>query len=308
MSETHLAGVIDKYFSWENLVVLLVGDGIGLSLCIAGGEAFVHEQWRPTGIGFGVGLPLMAVASTFPFWKNRAAKWLRQSIVQVATAGLAFGLLVAIVYVLGPYLLPQPAKAPSADQIATSVADKLKPLLAPAEPAQGLGFGETQKPAPKHPSKNYSSEEKQALADLIGKISILLNDKGLPAAQTAQALGGLPWVSEDGLNETFKKTEEVRTSLDIIQNRIWNDLLPKNAAIYGVDLNYIIDNKAKFDQFSRATNQFSGQIINFQRSLPSLAGLIQQGGGELWWRTGQEFETWIRQCLARMDVEREGLK
>jgi hypothetical protein len=118
----HSAGVIGtllkKHFSWDNLFVLLVGDGVGLSLCIAAGDAALKKDWGPMLAGFGVGLPLMAVASSFPIWKNRVAKWMRDSIVHVSTGGAAFIVLAVCIYVLGPYLLPQ---SPSPDQIAAAV-------------------------------------------------------------------------------------------------------------------------------------------------------------------------------------------
>lgn len=108
-----------KHSSFENLVVLLVGDGIGLSLCIAGGEAVVHERWRPAFIGFGVGLPLMAIASSFPFWKHRA-EGLRNGVVNLAMFGIPVAILLAIVYVLGPHLFIFPLVS-TADEIAAAV-------------------------------------------------------------------------------------------------------------------------------------------------------------------------------------------
>jgi hypothetical protein len=187
---------------------------------------------------------------------------------------------------------------------------------ASAQPAPQSNFGFASAPPAKYPSKNYSTDEKKTLLGLVGSISTVLSEQGLPAAQTARMLGGLPWTSEDGLNQTIKKANEVRASLDLIQHKIWDDIIPKNTAIYGVDLNYIVNTKARFDEFSRVTDQFTNQVVNFQRNLPVLnqdqrnwvASLIQSGGGELWWRTGQEFETWIKQCMARMDTEREGLQ
>jgi hypothetical protein len=122
--DVHPSGVIGtllkKHFSWENLVVLLVGDGVGLSLCIAAGDAALRKDWNPMFAGFGIGLPLMAIATSFPFWKNHVAKLLRDSVVHIATGGFAIILLAAVVYVLGPYLLPQP-KGPSAAEIAATV-------------------------------------------------------------------------------------------------------------------------------------------------------------------------------------------
>jgi hypothetical protein len=138
--EVHPSGIIGtllkKHFSWENLVVLLVGDGIGLSLCIAAGDAALRKDWGPMFAGFGIGLPLMAIATSFPFWKNRVAKLLRDSVVHVATGGFAIILLAAVVYVLGPYLLPKTAE-PSAEDIAAAVARNL----------QGNGAPQTKAPA-----------------------------------------------------------------------------------------------------------------------------------------------------------------
>jgi hypothetical protein len=67
----------------------------------------------------------MATASSFPFWKIHAAKWFRDSVVNVASGGLAIILLIAVVYVLGPYIFTPQAKGPSADEIATAILQKL---------------------------------------------------------------------------------------------------------------------------------------------------------------------------------------
>jgi hypothetical protein len=61
----------------------------------------------------------MAAASTFPVWGKRVARWLRQSVVHLAAAGLFVGFFAGVVYVLGPYLLPHYS---SADEIASAVA------------------------------------------------------------------------------------------------------------------------------------------------------------------------------------------
>ncbi len=311
------SSAVGKLFSWDNLFVLLVGDGIGLSLCIAAGDAALKKDWGPMFAGFGVGLPLMAIATSFPVWKNRVAKWLRDSIVNFAYGGLALLLVAAIVYVLGPYVIPQ-TKAPSADQIAATVADKLKPLLPPVQPVQargGFGFAEAQNPPPKHPSKNYSAREKKQLLELIGQITTLFNDKGFPAARNAHGISTNVPTTKDGLDNTFRETDAIETALNEIQKEIWNNILANNATLFGPDLGYIFDNKAKFDNFWRATNQFSGQIVNFQRNLDSfnqsqrnwIASIIQLGSAQTWQRTADDFEAWMRQCGARMDEERKGL-
>jgi len=82
----HFGGIaaIVKKFSLDDLVVLLVSEGIGVPLTIAGGEAFAHELWRPATIGYGGGLPLMAIGVTFPFWKNYVWARLRDYIVKLA--------------------------------------------------------------------------------------------------------------------------------------------------------------------------------------------------------------------------------
>jgi hypothetical protein len=133
-NEPHSSGVVGtllKHFSWDNVFVLLVGDGIGLSLCIAAGDAALRKDWGPMFAGFGIGLPLMALASSFPFWKRRVARWVRDGAVHVATGGAAFIVLAACIYVLGPFLLPRP---PSAAEIAATVVRAL-----PQSGAIGVG-------------------------------------------------------------------------------------------------------------------------------------------------------------------------
>jgi hypothetical protein len=114
---------IVKNFSFDDLVVLLVSEGIGIPLTIAAGDTFVHEQWKPTIIGFGVGLPLMGLGATFPFWKSHVAAWFSDAVVKIATFGFPVVLLTAIVYVLGPYILTR--ISPRADDIARAVISKL---------------------------------------------------------------------------------------------------------------------------------------------------------------------------------------
>ena len=48
--------LLKKHFSWENLVVLLVGDGIGLSLCIAAGDAALKKECADSDL-FRPGIP-----------------------------------------------------------------------------------------------------------------------------------------------------------------------------------------------------------------------------------------------------------
>lgn len=322
MSESHesqpsgvIGTLLKKHSSWENLFVLLVGDGIGLSLCIAAGDAALKQNWGPMFAGFGIGLPLMGIASSFPFWKNRAGKWLRDSIVNISTGGAAFVVLAGCVYVLGPYILPK-GNSPSANDIAAAVADKLKPMLSQDVPAatQSFGFAPTEL---KIPTKNYSTDEKQELLELIGTISKLLNDQGMPAAQLARVTGynAVP-PSKAGLDDAIKRAESVRDSLAAIQLKIWQDILQAKNSNYLDDLNFIVDNSAKFDQFHNATEQFLGTVINFERNLDSfnqdqrnwITSLIQEGVGQNWGRTAEEFRGYIGQCNARMNKEREALE
>jgi hypothetical protein len=189
------------------------------------------------------------------------------------------------------------------------------PQETPTPQTQSFGFAESTKPPLKHPSKVYSDAEKRKLLDLMGQLSTLLNEQGLRSARVARSLGGMPWTSSEGLENTAQQAHSVIATLNLLNNKIWNDIVPNNPG-FAVDLNYVLDGKAKFDQFQHATEVFLGQITNFQRNLPAfsqdqrnwIAGLIQQGGGELWWRTGQDFEAWINQSNSRIDTEREGLK
>jgi hypothetical protein len=165
----------------------------------------------------------------------------------------------------------------------------------------------------KIPSKNYSAAEKRALLDLIGTISVLLNDKGLLAARIAHNSAISP--SKDGLTDAMTRTGSVLDLLTAIQREIWNNILPNNIN-FATDLRYIIDNNAKFDQMMRATDRFLGQLTNFDRNLDSfnqdqrnwIGSLIEQGGGQEWARSADDFEGWIRQCNNRLDAERDGLK
>jgi len=299
-------------FSLGDLVVLISCALFAEPFCHAAAAEFLAGHFDKAALGFTIGLPPGFAGGTFHWWKKWIGKTAQQAAIPIAVTMGIVGAMLAFAYIAGPDIYRR-ATAPATPATPNLPVIQTSPTVARQ---QGFGFAEAQQPPPKYPSKNYSQEERQKLLGLIGSISALFNERGLPAAQTAHALGGMPWTSEAGLAETISKAEEVRKSLDLIQNKIWQDIVPKNAAIYGADLNYIIDTKAKFDQFSRATDQFTGQVINFQRNLPSLsqdqrnwiAGLIQQGGGELWWRTGQEFETWIKQCISRMDSERDGLK
>jgi hypothetical protein len=148
-SESGIISTLKKRFSVDDLVVLLVSEGIGVPLTIAGGEAFAHEQMRPAIIGYGVGLPLMAIGFTFPFWKNWVADRARTWIVATAYYGLPILLLLAILYVLGPLLLDRvvtpdrlapavQASLPSAFEIADAVVTKLSRPTTADEMAQAI--------------------------------------------------------------------------------------------------------------------------------------------------------------------------
>jgi hypothetical protein len=122
-SQGSIKEFVKKHFSVDDLVVFLVCEGIGVPFTIAGGEAAVHEDWKATVIGFGVGIPMMAIGFTFPFWKNYVWARLREYIVRLAFLGIPVILLLAIVYELGPYLFVGNVKgaASSADEIAAAV-------------------------------------------------------------------------------------------------------------------------------------------------------------------------------------------
>ena len=139
-------------------------------------------------------------------------------------------------------------------------------LACTSVPGQTAGFG-FQPTDLKVPSKNYSAAEKQALLNLIGTISEELNDKGLPVARLAQTTGSnLVTPSKDGLNDAFVRGNSVIKTLSDIQRVIWNEVLQPNNSNFLSDLNFIVDNNAKFDQFQRATDRFTGTIENFQRN------------------------------------------
>jgi hypothetical protein len=257
------------------------------------------------------GLNLGAASSnTFPIWKKRVANWIRQSVVHFAAAGIFVGFIAGSVYVLGPYILPH---YPNTDEIAAAIAEKFKSSPPSAQP-QSFGFAPVQI---RIPSKNYSNEEKQKLLGLIGTISTLLNDKGLPAVQIARGTGyNAAGPAKDVLDDAMKKAISVRDTVAEIQQKIYNDILqPKNSNVLA-DLKYITENNAKLDQFQRATEGFSNNIEYFKRNFDSfspdqrnwITSLIQAGVGQVWAHSAEDFEAWIQQCNSRMDAEREGLK
>jgi hypothetical protein len=112
-----------------------------------------------------------------------------------------------------------------------------------------------------------------------------------------------------------KRAEIVQELLSSIQREIWNNILPSNSNFLA-DLAYVIDNQTKLNDFMRGTDQFEEAIINFQKNLDVfdqsqrnwIAGLIQSGAGQLWAKTADDFDVWIRQCNSRIDAEREGLR
>jgi hypothetical protein len=193
-------------------------------------------------------------------------------------------------------------------------ATQLPPTPAPSVQT-GFGF---QPVAPQSvPSKNYSATEKQELLGLIGTLSTLLNDEGLPAAQTARVTGYTPVTpSKDGLDDAVKKAESVRDSLAKIQLTIWQNILQPKNSNYLADLNYIVDANGKFYQFQTATEQFLNNVTNFERNLDSfspdqrnwITSLIQTGIGQNWGRAAEEFRGYVEQCDTRMNTEREALK
>ena len=69
-------------FSVADLIVFILCDGIGIPLCIAGGEAAAHLDYTTAVVGWGFGLPLCAVGFAFPFWKESlrtaGATWARR--------------------------------------------------------------------------------------------------------------------------------------------------------------------------------------------------------------------------------------
>jgi hypothetical protein len=177
-----------------------------------------------------------------------------------------------------------------------------------------------QAPKPQIPTKNYSPAEKRKLLDLVGSISTLLNDKGLPAARLATVTGGnIVGPSKDALKDAMDRAESVQSALAEIHRGIWNGILDPKNSNFIADLNYIIDSNAKLDQFERATGSYTTNIAVLDRNLDHFDGiggnqsywisqLIRDGSGEKWARAAGEFEAWVQQCNSRIDAEREGLR
>lgn len=93
---------IAKNLAGVDLLVFLASEGIGAPLALAGGDAAAHELLRPTLIGFGFGLPLMALGFIFPFIKSRLSEPARERISSIAAFCTTALILSAFIYLVGP--------------------------------------------------------------------------------------------------------------------------------------------------------------------------------------------------------------
>ena len=93
---------IRAHFSWTKLAVFVTGEGIGMPLTIAGGEGFASGQYHEAMVGYGFGLPLVAIGFSFPFFEHRLASGLRDWIAKAARILAPMAIVAASVYVLGP--------------------------------------------------------------------------------------------------------------------------------------------------------------------------------------------------------------
>jgi hypothetical protein len=89
-------------FSWIDLLVFAVAEGVAVPLNIAAGEAFVHRDLLGAAIGWTPGLPLFVFGIAFPFTRH----WLKAETVSLlqrqAINWAPVAIVLAFAYVVGP--------------------------------------------------------------------------------------------------------------------------------------------------------------------------------------------------------------
>lgn len=98
---------IAKRYSFLDALVFLASEGIGVPLAIAGGEGAANWLWRPAVVGFGLGLPLMALGFIFPRIRNQLSEASRNRIATIATYCTTVVILAAFAYMIGPSIYQQ---------------------------------------------------------------------------------------------------------------------------------------------------------------------------------------------------------
>jgi hypothetical protein len=106
-------------FSWRDLAVFVVSEGVAVPLCIAAGDAFVHRDWIGTAIGWGPGLPLLVFGAAFPFSRHWIKPETAALIQKRAINWAPVVALLAFAYVVGPNIyrraiVAEPLSTPTA--------------------------------------------------------------------------------------------------------------------------------------------------------------------------------------------------
>ncbi len=88
--------------SWDDLVVFIFGECVGLPLSYSGWDHFVNGDLNKAVLGVGIGLPVELAAATYHWWK----RWLRESgrswTQHNAERWWPVGILFLLIYVCGP--------------------------------------------------------------------------------------------------------------------------------------------------------------------------------------------------------------
>jgi hypothetical protein len=150
-------------FSWLDLVVFGVAEGVAVPLCIAGGDAFVRRDWAGAAIGWGLGLPLILFGIAFPLSKY----WFRpRTIIRIQRSAIMWApalIIAAFAYLVGPFIYYRFQSPPSAEEIAQAIIRALprQQITAASPPSQ---------PAASQPSTPYVNP----LHDWLSKWQIVL--------------------------------------------------------------------------------------------------------------------------------------
>lgn len=227
-----------KRFSVLALLVFLAGNAVGDPLCIAAGDHFVKREWLETAIGFGFGIPLVAIAWVFPFRADLFSRHFRASVRRHAYRWWPAAVLLAFIYVVGPEIYQR--------------------ATAPAVPPMGVGFTQQQ----------VDDKVATATKPLQDQIAALQRDNN--SLRQARSLNGVPVQPSTSLSAA-----DIATKIGVWQsvNQRMDDLAKILNEGYAMLDHWLPDAKSNRTDLINRANRLENAVQNFRIELDQLRNL-----------------------------------
>jgi hypothetical protein len=120
-----------RYITAENVIVVSLSEGLGLSFCYAGADRFMSGDFLRALAAFAIGLPFVILGGSWPFLKERIPLTFRNS-VKVVFLDFRGWLAIALIgsfYILGPQLVQNAGPKPR--HISREAAERFQDIIAP---------------------------------------------------------------------------------------------------------------------------------------------------------------------------------